>query len=927
MSPKLHLGWAVLLCAAACGPAPSAPSDAGAADAGPGDAGTPDAGMADAGMADAGGDVRAGLGLAVRGPAFAAQGACGRFEVEVLGADGGVASAPVALSVEVDGPTAAFGDEACTAALGPALVVQAGATSAAVWARWATPGASQVRAHEAVLGQAQLPVEVLPRVDVAAAARSALVVYNVNAPGAAALAEHYRQARGLEASQVCPVRMPPGMVATPSQLLDARDTIVEDCLCPLLPPASRPAPCDATQAAAIAAVSPISHLVLMAGLPQRLTATGWTTDVEGPSLAPFLASLVYRDDAIFGDDSKRRLSVGYPGLAPTSQHPPRLSPAAHPWVAFGQVEASSPERTRALIDRTLAAEAQGFTGNVVVSEAETTTLSMFLRDLTSTWAADCFDYLTHQPFVFGAPESRWPWQTCRFGTTWSPVASAPLGNMAGELGTTIPNPVGVGLSLATTPGPNTQVGFDGFEVMRRWHASRDACVELCREHPTREAVDACRAASTDVFRELDTSCVGVAPGFLGYQLRSWPVQFMGFLPPGWTTRESGELVKSVPRTVPAGGYRDARFTDDAFVRFGQLEPDAGVPGCGPGGATPCPERVVALLAREVPLPAPLPLVNGERAFTARVRYRSPASPGGALESWIVYGAGAREMWDVGPGWPSGWTLLDDARADWTVLQTNGVARSAALDGGTAIDRIAVILRVTPEKPAHGWLDFDGVELVDDATGTHLIDATTGGFAAEGQERNVPGDFAANVIDRLGGVGAWGSSSHFMTGGWAFRNTTSSVPMLFAGRTLGEALLAGGNLESGLVYADPLYRPVAVRLRSASGKSTVTFMTAAEWEAERRFGLSAFIGTAHLDDLRWALETCPRETSEQCTLDGAWEVQRQGVGAVEDVTVDVGAFLPVGQAPRRTLVRVRAWRPGDEKNALSSTVVVSHQGPK
>jgi len=167
----------------------------------------------------------------------------------------------------------------------------------------------------------------------------------------------------------------------------------------------------------------------------------------------------------------------------------------------------------------------------------------------------------------------------------------------------------------------------------------------------------------------------------------------------------------------------------------------------------------------------------------------------------------------------------------------------------------------------------------------------------------------------------------MTGGWAFRQTTNSVPMLFAGRTLGEALLAGSNLESGLIYADPLYRPVAVRLRGSDGQATVAVMTAADWAAQRRFGLSAFIGTAHLDDLQWVLETCRGQTSEQCTLDGAWVVQRRGVGAVEDGTVDVGAFVTLGRPPERTLVRVRAWRPGDERNALSSSVTVDYTGPK
>lgn len=861
------------------------------------------------------------LALALDGPDLAAAGACATFTVSLLDLDGGELVAPTDLELTVEGPADAFSDDQCASPLSPSLAVSSGLTRLTFSARWSTPGAATILVRRADASAARA-LEITDRFDPAAMTSRALIVYNSNSPDGASLAEYYRQARGLAPSQVCPVKLPPGMVATPPELLAARDTIVAQCICPLIPATMRPSPCTSSQAAAIAAVSPISHLVLIHGIPQRLTATGWTTDDEGPSLAPFLASLIYRNEAIFGNDSKRRLVQPYPAGTPISQYPPPLDPATAPWTAFGYVQASDAERTRQLIDRTLAAEAEGFTGNIVVAEASPSPLSQFITSLTSSFAPECSDYLTHTPFEFGAPENSWPWATCRYGSTASSVSSAPAGSIPGELGTTIPNPVGVGLSLAINPWPNTQVGFDGFDVMRRWHRTAATCVELCRDHATPEAVAECRARSTDIFKELDTDCVGAAPGLLGYQLRSWPVQYMGFMPAGWTTRETGALIKSVPRTIATGGYQGGAFSDEAFVRLGTFDPSSPMPTCATAnGDAPCPERVVGMLSKTVTFPSPLPLVGGERRFTIRIRYRNPASSGGALEGWGVFAENSTDQWEVG------WHLLDTSHPSWTTLEFTAIARATSLNNATALTNASVVILVHAQKPALGWLDLDAVEIIDQLSGTSYLDPIVGGFAASGHEVNVPGDFAANVIDRLSGIGAWGSSSHFMTGGWAFSSMSKSVPMLFAGRTLGESLLAAGNLESGLIYADPLYRPVAVRLRAANGDSTASFTDAAEWDALRTFELNAMLGTAHLHDVRWALETCPLADAVMCHLQGAWTTQRRGVGAVEDHRVDIGAFVPFGTAPATTLVRARVWKPGDEAHALSSIVKVDQGLPK
>jgi len=65
-----------------------------------------------------------------------------------------------------------------------------------------------------------------------------------------------------------------------------------------------------------------------------------------------------------------------------------------------------------------------------------------------------------------------------------------------------------------------------------------------------------------------------------------------------------------------------------------------------------------------------------------------------------------------------------------------------------------------------WIELDGVELFDINKNYNLIDADTGSFNREYNEVH-NGDWASNVIARLGGIAWWGSSSHFLTGGYAF----------------------------------------------------------------------------------------------------------------------------------------------------------------
>src|SRR5690606_30397618 len=140
------------------------------------------------------------------------------------------------------------------------------------------------------------------------------------------------------------------------QLISARNSILSSCICSLIAQEDRPQPCDVSTIDQISDHSPITHLVLIKGLPARLYETGWSSDSEEPSLDYYLAALIYRDSDIFGAGNNGTIGINYQIHYLNSGHFRSLSAATDRTVAYGRVEAINNERTKSLIDRTLLAE-------------------------------------------------------------------------------------------------------------------------------------------------------------------------------------------------------------------------------------------------------------------------------------------------------------------------------------------------------------------------------------------------------------------------------------------------------------------------------------------------------------------------------------------------------------------------------------------
>jgi hypothetical protein len=752
----------------------------------------------------------------------------------------------------------------------------------------------------------------------------ALVVYNVNAGAdAAEIAAHYATRRGIPAANLCPVELPPGHYASKDHLLAARKQIVETCICGTIPAAARPSPCSLANLNAVRLASAITHLAIVRGVPARLYGTPWPSDAEEPSFDFYLAYSLYRTQDLFAAGSTGvpqasyltadLLAQGSEGMILSA---PPLSTADSIDVAYGRVEAIDKSRTIQLVDRTLDAERRGITGNFF--EEKNNKDFRFLVDTTGSHAPECSGYISYNPFLPGTAESTWQGSSCRAGTTWT-SAKGPDNNstaddpirsvLPGTWMSTVPWAINTSLMLGSAPNPNGQAGFNDFTTLLGWRKSTADCTALCAEHPTQAERDACAAASTDYFRELDTSCVGGARGLIGHQVRSYPVQYYGFFPPDWTTNGGGGGEKTPPEIRSGGGYQDETFTDDRYLHFGHHgvgDPDVSTCTLENGTVASCPESIAVNLSHRAVVEPAVP-VSGNRFYAVYLRHRNAASPGGWLGVTLTFEGGAA------PVTKSSGLSLDQESQDW---QTELLFFSVSSAETPSVNAVTVTLSAGLGDQVTGFLDLDAIEVVDLNGWTSLVPASAGSFDPAARNVTHGGDWAANAIDRLGAVAWWGSSSHHVSNGWGWSDEGRFYGAFFMGRTLGESLLLMAGGEAGIAYGDPLYRPSAVRIhipgQGGYGKAPGRSVGPAD------IGLHVVLlevlhGMANTGVTKWSLESCTTLDPALCA--GQWVVRASGTGAKTGFPVDWTPFLTDPGVSQDLLLRLRVWNPGQEADEL------------
>ena len=764
-----------------------------------------------------------------------------------------------------------------------------------------------------------------------------LIIYNKNTTDGLSIAEYYAQARGIDANRIVGVRLPPGNFASADQLMGARKTIIEEGICTAIQAEVSsdqwPTPCDVTNLEGIVAVSPITHLVITKGVPARLYGTDWPTDGSYPSFDYYLALSIYRNEDFFKNEENDNAKTGREyfyyaaGKNPISDYRTTgnssegyvrvIDPAIDRSIAYGRVEAITAQRTFDLIDRTLTTEAIGFQGNIVeagVTEAEATGIGnsafKYARELMGADDSECVDYLSE-------PLGLWPYESCRAGAT--------EGGLPGESTTvTAPHGMNIGLYLGNHYAGNGQAGFDGFTTMTNWHFSEYDCTELCRQFSDPQEQQTCRDNSTDYFKEINTGCVGGAAGLMGWQYRSFPVQYYGFWPKGFNSTSSAGL--RIPAQFMTGGaYQDETFQDNSYIRFG--DPTAVEdPQCTSEDVslTPCPELIGFNLSYDIRVNEAL---SEARTYTGRFRYRNKASSAGKkfYARFRVRYKNAENKYTYITGQTYS-IKADISNNDWVSFEiTDSFGPKAEIETMYDIQFQVYTSRSTaPERP----VDFDGFEVVDVTNQTILSDVDIGSFNTD-HETTHPGDYAANAIDRLGGIAWWGSSSHHLTGGHAFINPSQFTGAFFSGRSLGASHLYNSSTHySGIIYGDPLYNPAGVKIFVGNGQERIgkssNYFFIHNMESPV-FKINAFSGQSDPANTRWELAICEGEDIQTCDANG-WTVFETGNEPAYEqlVKTDITNLIQYesGQGEIPFILKLDVWREGKEDEKLSNYAYVS-----
>lgn len=690
-----------------------------------------------------------------------------------------------------------------------------------------------------------------------------LVLYNQNATRSQEIAEYYANARGIAANRLCGVKLPAGHYATWGQLMVARKTIVETCICGIIQLSS----CTLNDLDAIAAASPITHLAIIRGIPGRIKQASFDTSGEEPVVDFYLAHLIYKGDDTFTNGTTAVVpsnapqypepqasawtQVNYDGFGTPSLNykyergyvPAPVSAVTHRQVVYSRIDGITVESAKALIDRTLEAEKKGITGNSFVftstqysrqdfpegsASAPATRMYAYgeryyqgtvdrMLDLRGIQRGSCTDYW----YAFDASMPG-------YGDTWLDHLNCGAGGYMDRVGDlnkapghgTLPS-----LNNATSfyyrgvPDSAHQSAFGGvWSRMMAWH--KDATTTTCNTQCNGDAT--CMAASTDPFKEIDTRCVGVGRGFIGFLTRSYTVGYYGIYPQGWKGRHTSDS-GATERTPPTRMTEINGAATNTFIRFA---PDDGsnTPLCSPSvGAAEaaCPADIPFAIMRTEQLATPITLAASSTGiFNLRFKYRYHGSNSdGKIQVRIRFDAdGALGSGIVDS--TASITLTPNTASTWQQYSGNFSAT-----GTGTVNYVHLFLYSGFAQKLQHRLDLDAVELIS-PTSVNLIPADIGGFEAPYINNLTEGDWAANMIDRLGGIGWWGSSSHFEGNGTVFSNPNYHISSFYAGRSLAESVYLSGSantdLAAGMIYGDPIYSPASVRLHLGEGDQSLLY---------------------------------------------------------------------------------------------------------
>ena len=430
-----------------------------------------------------------------------------------------------------------------------------------------------------------------------------------------------------------------------------------------------------------------------------------------------------------------------------------------------------------------------------------------------------------------------------------------------------------------------------FNNLLNWRRSTDACEALCTD-------DLCRQQSTDVLKEINTQCVGVSDGFIGYNLQSFPVAYMSAWPTDWHASNGGEKYRLAFPYI-----RKDIGVDDAFsVAFGNPD-QVDVPVCYAGtsadGVTaPCYEDKILYFAQTIELSS---IPQSGKQFTLRLNYRtqdllsSQTAP--TLQAKILplskrLSDNKSNYYEVTPA--TNLALLSNNQVDWVDAGDNTLVLSLD-ESQYELNSNKIYLLIKTNVAFSGQLGLDNIELIDNDTGLNLV---ANGSFDQGYKQVSGGDFASNYLSRLNGTAFWGSASHHESGGHSFdTHIMETFIYFFRGLPLGDAVWFAETYNSGFLFGDPLYSPLATWLKVNSNHPD-GFVDVGSLPLSG----DALNGTASQVSSSYQIDYCFGDDFYECDKSGSWQsTGLSGIGGARDLSF--GSWEPTGSPDRKYVLRL------------------------
>ncbi len=712
-----------------------------------------------------------------------------------------------------------------------------------------------------------------------AARDDVLIIVNDNSVDSPQVGAWYAQQRDIDPANIVHVSVPDSYFIGWNDFRRLRDQLIrfmqqntldDPVLTPVVctdgePPYYCPASMDQLRAH-----TKIRYLVTTRGVPTRMTVTGST--LFAPSAPTSVDNyLKYWLLNYFAGDIKLAFSEREVAFG-DGRGMRTVAPATDRELIVGRIDGLDLDAARALVDRALAVEGAGIYGTWYGS-------TKFYRWQDAARGAAIYP----PPSWSGGSLLGWLytlglWGEDRvecflypFGTGKAPAYCGVQLNDDGNIlsSSNYPAPGNAG---SRTPQVVDALGYQGwldgqasvgsFNALLNWRKDNQCTVTLCDN-----AADpaACRAASTDSLKELNTECVGVADGFMGYNHQSYPVSYLAVWPTGWNGPGNGD----VDRLAFPEVRTDEGADDNTSLWFRNTDQVAD-PRCyaasdfAQAASTPCPD------ARRVQLSQTIPLGNtpfdASNPPTYRVRfnymYSNINAPVSLNVRVFVHETGAGNA-RIDYGLRQVASFDGSRRSRWRTVEAQ-IPLDPALHTGTSYDRIDFTIETG--SAFSGELGFDTVSVQELGQGVEL--ARNGSFTG-GHRQTAAGDHAATFLSRLNGVAFWGSVGHHQSAGCAFCfNGLETLVYFLRGLPLGDAVWFNESNNSGILYGDPLYSPVAVRLNPVNATDTLSGVVDLSGSTVNGRDPAAVTTT-------YTVDVCPGDNFSFCDVSASW--QSTGLG--------------------------------------------------